>query len=150
MNDIEEKAHIFGSVFILANRLQVLGDKFDGNLTIKQWLLLVGILKNSGDSPTISEIASFIGNSRQNVKKMALILEKKGFLNLEKDSKDARILRISLTNKCQDYFKRRENRELGFFEKLYDGFDTVLIKGLDNGILKLEENIISMEKQYVK
>jgi len=150
MNDIEEKAHIFGSVFILANRLQVLGDKFDGNLTIKQWLLLVGILKNSGDSPTISEIASFIGNSRQNVKKMALILEKKGFLNLEKDLKDARILRISLTGKCQDYFKQRENRELEFFEKLYDGFDTVLIKGLDNGILKLEENIISMEKQYVK
>jgi len=40
MNDIAEKAHILGSVFILANRLQVLGDKFDENLTVKQWLLL--------------------------------------------------------------------------------------------------------------
>lgn len=149
MDNIEEKAHIFGSVFILANRLQVLGDKFDGNLTIKQWLLLVGILKSSVDSPTISEVASFIGNSRQNVKKMALILEKKGFLNLEKDLNDARILRISLTMKCLDYFKQREQRELEFFEKLYVGFDANLIKGLDNGILKLEENIIEMEKEYV-
>lgn len=149
MNDLEKKAHIFGSVFILANRLQVLGDKFDRNLTIKQWLLLVGILKNRGNSPTISEIASFIGNSRQNVKKMALLLEKKGFLKLEKDSNDARILRISLTSECHEYFHQREKRELEFFEKLYDGFDTNIIKSLDNGISKLEKNIIKMEKQYV-
>lgn len=149
MNYIEEKTHIFGSIFILANRLQVLGDKFDGNLTIKQLLLLVGILKNSSDSPTISEVASFIGNSRQNAKKMALILQKKGFLNLEKDPNDARILRISLTDKCQNYFKLRENRELEFLEKLYDGFDASLIKSLDSGISKLETNIIEMEKQYV-
>lgn len=149
MKDIEEKAHIFGSIFVLANRLQVLGDKFDENLTIKQWLLLVGILKNKSDTPTISEVASFIGNSRQNVKKMALILEKKEFLKLQKDSSDARILRISLTRKCQDYFKQREDGELEFFEKLYNGFDTNLIKCLDSGISKLEENIIEMEKQYV-
>lgn len=150
MDCTKEKAHIFGSIFTLANRLQVLGDKFDRNLTIKQWLLLVGIFQNESDAPTISEVASLIGNSRQNVKKMALRLEKEGFLKFHKDSSDARILRISLTKKCQDYFKQREEGELKFLEKLYDGFDTELIQGLDKGILKLEENIIEMEKQYVQ
>ncbi|MHB8061320.1 MAG: MarR family winged helix-turn-helix transcriptional regulator [Ruminiclostridium sp.] len=150
MNDIEEKAHIFGSVFILANRLQVLGDRFDRNLTVKQWLLLIGILKSKESSPTISEVAGFIGNSRQNVKKMALILQKKGFLILDKDLSDARILRMSVTDKCEIYFTQRESREIEFFEKLYSGFDTNLIKGLNNGISKLGENIVEMEKQYVK
>lgn len=149
MDNIKEKTHIFGLVFTLANKLQVLGDKFDENLTIKQWLLLAGIFKNENDTPTISEVASLIGNSRQNVKKMSIILEREGFLKLQKDLTDARILRISLTMKCQDYFKQREKREIEFLEKLYVGFDTNLIKGLDNGISKLEENINEMEKQYV-
>lgn len=148
MENLEEKAHVFGEIFIMSNRLQVLGDKFDENLTLKQWLLLVGILKNDVASPTISEVASFIGNSRQNVKKMAVILEKKGFLTLDKDTKDARILRLSATSKCKIYLKQRENKELEFFEKLYEGLDTNLITGLNNGVTKLAENIVEMEKQY--
>lgn len=148
MDYIEEKAHIFGGTFILANKLQVLGDKFDEILTTKQWLFLIGILKNQGSNQTISEVASFTGNSRQNAKKMAIILEKKGFITLEKDMVDARILRVQATNKCKNYLKQRENRELEFFEKLYDGFDKNLIEGLNNGITKLLENIIEMEKQY--
>lgn len=147
MENLEEKANVFGGVFILANRLQVLGDKFDESLTVKQWLLLIGIMKKEGDSPTISEVATFIGNSRQNIKKMALILEKKGFLVLKKDSQDARILRMSVTSKCKEHLYQRGTRELEFFEKLYDGFDTDLIRGLNNGITKLAENIIEMEKQ---
>ncbi len=148
MENLEDKAHVFGGIFILANRLQILGDKFDEELTLKQWLLLIGIMKNTETAPTISEVASFIGNSRQNVKKMAVILVKKGFISLEKDLKDARILRINITSKCQNHFKQRESRELEFFENLYQGFDTNLLKGLNNGITKLAENIMEMEKNY--
>lgn len=149
MENLEEKSYVFGGIFILANRLQVLGDKLDESLTVKQWLLLIGILKNEAGSPTISEVANFIGNSRQNVKKMALILEKKGFLVLKKDSKDARILRMSVTSKCKEHLNQRGPRELEFLEKLYEGFDSDLIRGLNNGITKLEENIASMEENYV-
>lgn len=142
----KEKAYIFGMIFTLSNRLQVLGDKFDRNLTIKQWLLLVAIFQSERDAPTISEVASLIGNSRQNIKKMALILERDGFITIQKDLQDARILRIRLTKKCVDYFKQREERELEFLEKLYDGFSSELIQGFANGISKLEENIYKMEK----
>lgn len=148
MDFAKDKAYIFGSIFTLSNRLQVLGDKFDRNLTIKQWLLLVAISQSERDAPKISEVANLMGNSRQNVKKMALILERDGFLTIQKDLQDARILRIRLTKKCEDYFKQREERELGFLEKLYDGFDGELIRGFANGISKLEENIAKMEKQY--
>jgi DNA-binding MarR family transcriptional regulator len=148
MSKIEEQAHIFGSLFILANRLQVLCDKVDENLTLKQWLLLVTIVKNNSQSPTISEVASSIGNSRQNVKKMAVLLEKKGFLTLEKDANDARILRLSLTEKFESYSRQREKKELDFLETLFAGFDNDLVLSLDKGLSLLADNIIKMEQKY--
>ncbi|MBP1926959.1 DNA-binding MarR family transcriptional regulator [Sedimentibacter acidaminivorans] len=150
MDDLNEKAFIFGSIFTLSNKLQILGDKFDEYLTIKQWLLLAGISNSGSDSPTISEVATIIGSSRQNAKKMVSILEKRQFLTVRKDKDDARILRISLTEKCIGYFEERENRELKFIEQLYDGFDSTLIKSLCKGISKLEKNIGEMERYYDK
>ena len=46
MDYLEKKAYIFGSFFSLSNKLQAIGDKFDKNLTIKQWLLVVSIFKS--------------------------------------------------------------------------------------------------------
>jgi len=148
MDNINEKAYIFGTIFTMANRLQILGDKFDEHLTMKQWLLLASISKIGSDAPTISEVAIQIGSSRQNVKKMASILEREGFLILQKDSKDARVVRVRITKKCVDYFAQREKRELKFLEELYDGFDTKLVTGLFHGLSKMAVNIIEMENQY--
>lgn len=148
MDSAKEKAYIFGSIFTLANKLQVLGDKFDENLTIKQWLLLAGIHKSENEMPTISKIAELIGNSRQNVKKMVLILEKKGFVKIQKDSQDARAQRVSLTEECREYLLQRERRELEFLEQLFEDFKPTEINDLVNGISKLDKNIIKMAGLY--
>ncbi|WMJ88742.1 MarR family winged helix-turn-helix transcriptional regulator [Anaerocolumna sp. MB42-C2] len=146
MDHIDKKAFVFGSIFTLANRLQILGDKFDPNLTIKQWLLLAGIAESIKSTPSLSEVAELIGNSRQNVKKMALILEREGFIQLKKDSEDARILHLELTEKCKEYFINREKRETEFLEQVYQGFDADLLDGLYAGLLKMEDNIKGMEQ----
>ncbi|MFA5636708.1 MAG: MarR family transcriptional regulator, partial [Anaerovoracaceae bacterium] len=75
MDSLKDKAFIFGSIFTLSNRLQILGDRLDRNLTVKKWLLLAGIHNCRNSSPSISEVAIIIGNSRQNVKKMLVKLE---------------------------------------------------------------------------
>jgi len=148
LEDLEKKAQIFGSIFTLANKLQALGDKFDKNLTIKQWLLLASIFKSDSDSPAISEVAAFIGTSRQNVKKMGVILEKEGFVTLTKDPNDARILRISFTRKCLDYLSKREKKEEEFLRQLFDGFEPNEIDVIAEGISKLESAIERMERIY--
>lgn len=79
MKQIQEKAFIFGAIFTLANRLQILGDKLDENITVKQWLLLATISKSEHPAPSLSEVAKTIGNSRQNVKKWLLFLKIKVF-----------------------------------------------------------------------
>lgn len=148
MSEIEKKGFIFGTILTLANRLQILGDKLDENITMKQWLLIAIILKSEQPSPTLGEVAEMIGNSRQNVKKMALILEKQGFVLLTKDVNDARVLRIQLTPKCMAYFQDRSEMELAFMEKLFDSFDEDLTNGLHRGITQLVENVIRMEHDH--
>ncbi len=147
IRNMEEKAYIFGAIFTLANHIQLLGDKFDKEITTKQWLLIASITKHTSP-PTISEVAGQIGYSRQNVKKMAVILEREGFLVLQRDAKDARILRMLLTEKCRNHFEQREASELKFINTLFSNFDTSKLLGLYQGISQLALNVTEMENQY--
>ena len=143
MNELERKAYIFGAIFALSNKLQVIGDKFDANITIKQWLFLVGISKFS-EPPTVSEVANHVGYSRQNAKRMADALQKRGYVTITRDENDARALRITRTPKCIEYFAGRGQRELKFLEEIFNGFDAELTAGFYQGLSKLEKNIARM------
>lgn len=140
MNEAEQKAYIFASIFALSNKLQVLGDAFDENITIKQWLFILGVSKFS-EPPTVSEVANFIGYSRQNAKRIAVALDERGYITITKDKNDARALRITLTQKCTEYFAKRSQRELEFLDKLFTGFDTNLTSDVYRGLIRLAENI---------
>ncbi len=61
-----------------------------------------------------------MGTSHQNTKQIAIKLEEKGFLVMEKDTKDKRILRLTPTNKIQKYIKLRENKDHFFIEKFFN------------------------------
>lgn len=146
MTELEKRAYIFGSIFVLSNRLQVLGDAFDKNITIKQWLFLVCVAQFK-EPPSVSEVADYAGYSRQNAKRLAATLEENGFVSISKDKSDARALRIALTPKCNTYFGERRQREMEFLEKLFDGFDPEFTNGLYQGVVKIAHNIEKMEKE---
>jgi DNA-binding MarR family transcriptional regulator len=141
------QAYIYGGIFGLSNKLQLLGDKFDSNISTKQWFLIAVIASFNDGAPTISMTAERVGSSRQNVKKMAVILEKKGFLTIVKDKDDSRIQRLELTKYCMDYFRQRYEKEEMYMCSLFNNFDEALLIGLFRGVKKLEENIIKMENQ---
>jgi DNA-binding MarR family transcriptional regulator len=144
VNLLEQKAYIFGTIFTLSNRLQVLGDEFDKNITIKQWLFILGVSRFE-EPPTVSEVASFIGYSRQNAKRIATALHERGYVKITKDKKDARALRIKLTSKCIEYFKKRDKREIEFLEEIFAGFDAELTHSIYKGLIRLEQNIKAMD-----
>lgn len=141
------QAYIYGGIFALSNKLQLLGDKFDSNISTKQWFLIAIIASFKDEAPTISMTAERIGSSRQNVKKMAVLLEERGFLTIIKDKEDGRIQRLELTKCCKDYFRQRQEREEKYMEKLFADFDEGMLSGLLRGMRQLEKNIMEMEKQ---
>lgn len=94
------EVELFGSLFVFLQLLTVRVEErlAPFGLTSRQWLLLGVIEKTFPDSaPTISEATAAFGTSRQNVKQVALQLERRGWLRLEPDPADARVLRLVLT-----------------------------------------------------
>lgn len=150
MTQIPEREYIFASIFALANRVQKLGDKLEDYVTIKQWMLIAVISKSEGQALTISEAAEIIGSSHQNIKKMAMILEKQGFLTLTKHPQDRRAVVISITDYCRSYFEERGDAEEAFLSTLFQGIDKKTMTNLFNGILQLQANIEQMEQQTVE
>ncbi|MPW25458.1 MarR family transcriptional regulator [Alkalibaculum sp. M08DMB] len=141
----EHKGSIFASLFLMANRLQVLGDRLDPQLTVKQWLLIAIIHKNIPDKLSVKEIARIVGATHQNVMQMVKNLKEKGFLEVYSDSKDQRVKRIDLTKKCQAYFIKRNDKELDFLNNLFLAFTSDEIENLNMLIEKLMDNIFKME-----
>ncbi len=146
MNSNEQQGFIFGMLLMLANRLQIVGDKLDPNVTLKQWLLIVILLKSDHPSPTLGEVAKIFGCSRQNIKKLAVILEKQDLVALSKDDRDARAVRVQLTARCRDYFAEREERENSFMRELFRGFDEKRTQGLFDGMRQLADNLEQIEQ----
>lgn len=141
-NRESQEKFLFAALFLYANRLQTAGDKLDKVVTMKQWLLIVMAKQFGGEAPTLSELGSFLGCSRQNVKKLALSLEKTGLIELRRDG---RALRVVHTEKCRHYFSRRSPHEERFLKLLYQDFDDGEITRLYRGMAKLLTGIERVE-----
>lgn len=100
---------LFAGVFIQENRLHAVYDRYN-EMSCKQWLLMA-VCNAFDEPPDLSSLAEAMGCSRQNVKKLALNLEKEGYVTLEKSSADGRALCVKKTEKGLRF--SRDNTELG-------------------------------------
>jgi DNA-binding MarR family transcriptional regulator len=98
------RADIFGKVFVLVQHLTRLTDAALApvDLTTAQWLLLAILTQGfDGERPTLTEAAERYGSSRQNVKQVALGLERRGFLRLVPDPDDGRATLLEVTDRVR-------------------------------------------------
>ncbi len=148
MDTIDKQKYIFGSIFLIANRLQVIGDHYLGkdDMTTKQWFLSIMISQFGDNPPTLSEVAELMGSSRQNVKQLALKLAEKGFLTIQKDEQDARALRLKLTERSKIFWAKRQKQDDEYVENLFKDFSAEEIDVVFKGFGKLFEKIEKMGK----
>lgn len=152
MNIIDKQKFIFGSFFVLANKLQVIGDKYlsaDG-ITTKQWFLSAMLAQFQDRAPTLSEVSELMGSSRQNVKQLALKLEEKDMVAIEKDQQDARALRLRLTEKNLQFWEKRQEQDNRYIEDLFSCLTDEEVEAMFNGFLKLSEVVDKKEKELNK
>lgn len=148
MDTDQMKAELFGTLFVLANRLQVLGDQMDEQISTKQWLLLAVLFKEPAREYTLSRLAELTGSSRQNVKKIAWILEQKGYLSFRKPQEDKRSVLVSPTNACFEHLKSRQGKEERFLQMFYKGFADEDLQAMQKGLLHWMQNLKEMEHSY--
>lgn len=143
--NIETKQYLFGSIFLLSNKLQTLGDNYLQEITLKQWFLLMMIHNINKKQPSVTEIASFIGSTRQNVRKMLDVLAGKGYVELTVNPQDKRNLSVLLTSQTYDFFTRFEDKGNDFLQELFHDIDSDLLESSRRTFELLFENIERME-----
>lgn len=142
----QQKA-IFNSLFIMTNQLQTLFDKHIPEISLKQFMLL-SLIRHSKESLTFTQLGDLLGCSRQNIKKLASVLEKKGFVTIKQSPNDKRALCICSQEKVNAFFNNeffQYQRELKYLFEVYtdeeiDTLFTLLMK-LYSGIDSLEKRI---------
>ncbi|TAH60157.1 MAG: MarR family transcriptional regulator [Gottschalkiaceae bacterium] len=148
MTDRVNQQFIFGVIFLLANKLQLLGDKVTDEITLKQWFLLNILAHMNELLPNYNDISKAVGTSRQNVSKMLSALDKKGMVELKPSEIDQRAIYVTLTQKSFEYFESKDNAGNLLLDKLFENFSTAEIEQmamllgrvLQNAEICLKEN----------
>jgi len=118
---IPDEPMIFALLLIISNKMNTLLEREfkEFNVTTKQWFLSETINSLFDSPPTMKELAIEMGSSHQNIKQVALKLQNKGLLKLERDKKDARVTRLRLTEQSYDFWKKTEPKGTFFREKMF-------------------------------
>lgn len=147
--DMPVKEFLFGSIFLLSNKLQVMGDGYLNEITLKQWLLLIMIKTLGKEQPSVTEVAAYMGSTRQNVRKMLEVLASKGYVSLNQNEQDKRNLSVALTQKAYCFFERFEAKGVVFLEQLFGNIEPELLESSRQAFEILFKNIEKMEKEHV-
>jgi DNA-binding MarR family transcriptional regulator len=148
---LEKQRFIIAKLFLLPNKFQAIGNQmFAGDMTLRQWLLTAAVAQYGENSPTLGKVAELMGSSHQNVKQLALKLQKGGFLDIGKDNKDLRVIHLTLTEKSCIFWKRRQEEIRLYFAEIFKDLSDDEIDLLYDCINKLYESVLKMEKVLLK
>jgi DNA-binding MarR family transcriptional regulator len=105
------RVFVFRMVIRLGQSLRYLMDQRlqPAGLTSQQATLLF-IIQSRG-SPSLSEAAAAFGVTHQNIKQLASSLERKGFLRIVPDERDARIKRLVTTTQHESFWRERNQAD---------------------------------------
>ncbi|MGN0651348.1 MAG: MarR family winged helix-turn-helix transcriptional regulator [Oscillospiraceae bacterium] len=116
-----KKKLLFSGVFVQENRLHAIMDRYLKEITCKQWLVMV-VADAFDASPDLSTVAKTLGCTRQNIKKLAVSLEKAGYVALNPSEKDGRSLCVQITDKGKKIIENSKNLEEKVHRSLFRDF----------------------------
>ncbi len=137
---IDMARFILVMVFMIEQRWRYFIDKeleADG-ITMKQWLMVIVIATAFKTPPSIREVADVMSTTHQNVKQIAASLERRGFMSLERDPDNRRIIRVKVTDKCLALFKSREENDVKAIYSMFENLTDDEMKSLFSIVAKME------------
>lgn len=114
----------FRLVIALAQELRTLMDQrlLPSGLTTQQAAVL-SVIEMTGRPTTMTETARVLAMSHQNVKQLAVALERKGFIEIVPDEQDARSKRMQTTKKHRKFWAKRNPEDHACVAQWLSGLD---------------------------
>lgn len=145
LKGISERYYLFGLLHAFSNRMQTIGNRVFEELSWKQWFMLIGV-SLFNQPPGISQVAEAIGSSHQNAKQILLKLEKAGFVELFRDSRDSRRTLVRLTDLEARFQQKYRDSGTAFMEGIYRGIPDRDIMVTLGCLMQMEQNLILVER----
>ncbi|MFB6468086.1 MarR family winged helix-turn-helix transcriptional regulator [Cytobacillus sp. Hz8] len=115
---------IYGTLFSLANKIQVKGDKYLERLTSRQYMAMMAIAYLPEDETTLNNIARKLGTTKQSVKQLITIIEDRGYINIVPSQKDKRAVNVKITEFGKQVFLEVTEKGIFFLAELFENFST--------------------------
>jgi DNA-binding MarR family transcriptional regulator len=137
---LEMEKYILVVLFLLQQRWGYIISKelADDQITTKQWLMMIVLANAFQSAPSMQEVADAMSTTHQNVKQLATRLEARGFLKIERDPTNKRILRLKVTEECSQFWEKRTPEDIKSIKSLFQGLEDGEVKELFEIMAKLE------------
>jgi DNA-binding MarR family transcriptional regulator len=113
---------VYATLFSLANKLQVQGDKYLEKMTSRQLMAIIATAHLPEDGATLNNIARKLGTTKQNVKQLVTNLEKKGYVLTVPSLRDKRAVNVKTTEAGKHAWLECGEKGLIFFLDLFKDF----------------------------
>lgn len=137
---LEMEKYILVVLFLVQQRWGYIISKelAEDQVTTKQWLMMIVIASAFQNPPSMQEVADAMSTTHQNVKQLASRLEDRGFMKIERDPNNRRILRLKETDECKKYWEKRTPEDIKSITSLFKGLEDSEVKALFEIMGKLE------------
>lgn len=139
--------YVIGAFPILSNQFSRFADSLHSEVTFRQWYMLMMISRMEDNPKNVRDIAEFMGTSRQNVKKMLVALEEKGYVTCARSASDGRALDIDLTGKAYRYLNDGGSAVERKINELFEPFSDAELTALAGYIDKLTACLVALDEE---
>lgn len=138
----ERAAYIYEELRLIAKLIER-GERveFSDFSSLKQAQLAEAIANAPDGTMTLTPLTALMGTTRQNIRKMADGLVKKGYLTLAKDEADARSLRLTLTSDGSAALNRVRSAAKIDLSSVLTDFDEKTLKMVAKSLGKIRKRL---------
>lgn len=117
-------------LFSVTNKIQVEGDKYLEDLSVRQLMVMVAIIHLPDKEATNINIARMLGTTRQNTMQIISLLVQRGYLETTPNEYDKRALKINITAEGKQMLQECSGRLDSFLSEIFREFTTKEIETL--------------------
>ncbi|MEJ2598310.1 MAG: MarR family transcriptional regulator [Anaerolineales bacterium] len=113
----------YATLFSLANKLQVQGDQHMKGLTSRQLMAMLAIVHLPRNEASLNNIARKLGTTKQSVKQLITLIEKKGYVVVVPSQRDKRAVNVEITESGKQIMLEDGLSGIRFFADLFKDFN---------------------------